>query len=197
MDLFQMLESHNLGLITRQILYLLSLHDLLVCTRVSNFWNAIILENYEKLFRETTEETESKWLNGKLSETKIDLSKHLDGCLNSLKGITTLCCCGYTFFFSPKPKRYSAQSMIVFCGSNFVSQVTLPSSEASQDKKETFDSCDWEFIDILEYDAENFVLLAKGILKQYKPGISGGELKQNRVKLVIQLTKKFFINSFR
>ncbi len=83
-----MLESLNLGLITRQIFGLLPLHDIIVCTMVSKLWKSII---QEQVFRESQEKTESKWLNGKFKVTNLDVAKHLQ----SLE-LAQLICQGHT-----------------------------------------------------------------------------------------------------
>ncbi len=178
MDIFQLLECRNLGLI--KILQQLSLHDLMVCTRVSKLWRSVIQDNYELLFKEANQKTESKWLNGKLAAAKLDFSRHVDGGKVNLRNMKCLCCSGYSFFIPRILKRDCVQPMMVYCGSTYIKSVTIPNcginDEVAQDCS---DFWIWKFTEMLDYE-ESFILVA-----QSRPNSQyddGGEL----TKLLIQ-----------
>ncbi len=151
MDLIQLLECRNLGLITRKIFHCLPLHDILVCTQVSKVWRSIIQE--QVLWQESQEKTERKWLNGKFKVTKLDVEKHLGEDGASCELDQTVCWSSYIFLFPSKVKENSIQLMIVYCGTNFVCKVEMPECEGNK----------WDIMEVLVHGREDFVLLGKAM----------------------------------
>ncbi len=160
MDLIELLEARNLGLISRQVFRHLSLSDLQSCVHVSKLWKSVIEENFSNIVRESSRETESKWLRGNLRVTKLD---HVDYDKKYLIDMTIICRHGYNFFFPPKSTTDDEQLMVVYYGSKFINKVAVPNCGLTKDLDDDsdVDSWDWNYLDVLDNGSGNFILVAR------------------------------------
>ncbi len=156
MDLIQMLESRNLGLITRKIFSLLPLHELRSCAQVSKLWESILFERM--LIRERPEKTKSKWLQGRVKVSKL-LDAVYTNCSNKI------CRSGYTFFFDELNLKADSSEPImvpVYCGPEFVKRVALQYSRADGEfENELVDHWFLEALDVLDYEDKNFLVISR------------------------------------
>ncbi len=109
--------------------------------------------------RQSSRETESKWLQGDLRVTKLDLSKHVDCEEVNLANMTILCRHGYNFFFPSKSAKDDDQLMVVYYGSKFINKVAVPNCGLAKGLDD--DSWDWNYLDVLDNGSENLILVGR------------------------------------